>query len=183
MRLKAYYYAATFLNLPHMAFLREDPIYRKLMDYALRALSMRAHTVHELRNKLKKRPHYTKEYEVTILARLLELKLLDDELYVKRSIEKSKIMSYDGPLKLNSKLRTKGIPSDEFWRIWNEMDVNEREIAEKALKKKEKRFIRAVEKDGKLAKYKLRQKKARYLASRGFSASIVFELVKSHENM
>ncbi len=56
-----------------------DPNYQPLMEYALRALSRRAHTTHELKDKLKKRPQHTAQLETAVINRLLELKLFDDE--------------------------------------------------------------------------------------------------------
>lgn len=154
----------------------EDASYQLLMDYALRALSRRAHTVHEMRTKLKKRPHYTPEFEQKIIARLLELKLLNDEAYVQRSIESAANLRYQGLYKVAEKLKRKGIAFDEVERQWREMDLSERDIATQALKKIEKRLQR-------VPKEKHFQKRAQFLASRGFSPAVIFELAKTDEPM
>ncbi len=65
----------------------EDENYRKLMDYAMRALSRRAHTVHEMGTKLKKRPQYTPALEQKVVMRLTELNLLNDDDFTRNLIE------------------------------------------------------------------------------------------------
>ena len=78
------------------------------MDYAFRALARRMHTSMELREKLRKRPHHSKELEDLILARLAELKLIDDEAFLKRHIENAQHSRHEGYLKTAFKLKLKG---------------------------------------------------------------------------
>ena len=153
----------------------EDPEYRKLMDYAMRALSRRAHTTFELGEKLKKRATYSPQLGALVLARLTELKLLDDEAYVRRTIDQATRMKPQGRIKLASRLHQKGIDVKNTTAIWNTMDVPERDMALAALKSAEKRFARVPPE-------KLYQRRAQFLASRGFSPEIVFELAKSGPN-
>ena len=153
----------------------EDPAYRKLMDYAMRALSRRAHTTFELGEKLKKRATYSPQLGALVLARLTELKLLDDEAYVRRTIDQATRMKPQGRIKLASRLHQKGIDVKNTTAIWNTMDVPERDMALAALKSAEKRFARVPPE-------KLYQRRAQFLASRGFSPEIVFELAKSGPN-
>jgi SOS response regulatory protein OraA/RecX len=150
----------------------KHPSYQILMDYALRALSRRAHTVHEIRDKLKKRPHYNPECEQQIVARLIELNLLNDELYVHRAIETAVNLRYQGLYKVAERLKRKGIPYEKVEMQWKAMDISEREVAEKALKKIAKRLTR-------VPKEKHYQKKAQFLASRGFSPPIIFDLISN----
>ena len=149
----------------------EDPAYRKLMDYAMRALSRRAHTTHELREKLKKRTTYTPELEVQVLDRLTELKLLDDEAYIRTAIDQATRFRFQGRLKVASRLYRKGIPMKQTEEIWKSMELPERELALQALKQAEKRFAR-------VAPEKLFQRRAQFLAARGFSPELIFELAK-----
>ena len=138
----------------------EDPGYQKLMEYALRALSRRAHTVHELKEKLKKRPRYTEEYEKKIIGRLHELNLLNDEAYIQRSIENATEFRFHGPRKVAERLFLKGIPFDHTYAAWRAMNINEEDLARRALKKKEKHFK-------KFPKEQAYSKRAQFLASRG----------------
>ena len=152
----------------------EDPFYRELMNYAMRTLARRAHTVHELRGKLQKRPQHSSELEDQVITRLIELKLLDDEAYVRRRLEAAAHYKNEGYLKVASKLTRKGIPLSKSRETWQSLDLPEKEIAQAALAKAVKRF-----KD--LPPEKRYQKKVQFLASRGFNPSIIFELAKEHE--
>ena len=150
----------------------EDPAYRKLMDYAMRSLGRRAHTTSELRDKLKKKPLHSANLENAIITRLGELDLLNDEKFTRNLIEDAVNYKFHGRMKVGQKLHRKGIPFKEMNRIWNEMEINEKEVAQSALARAEKRFKS-------LQKEKLYQKRAQFLAARGFSPEIVFELAKS----
>jgi SOS response regulatory protein OraA/RecX len=152
----------------------EDPFYRELMNYAMRTLARRAHTVQELRGKLKKRPQHSSELEDQIIGRLIELKLLDDEAYVRRTLESAAHFKHEGYLKVASKLTHKGIPLDQTRDAWHELDLPEKEIARAALAKAQKRFQS-------LPREKIYQKKVQFLAARGFDPSIIFELAKEHD--
>jgi len=149
--------------------MKEDPGYRLLMDYTLRALGRRAHTVHEIKIKLRKRPHHTPEFEQAIVTRLLELNLLNDEAYVKRAIESAAEFRHQGMYKVAERLHRKGITFKEVERQWKAMNLDEKTIAEKALKKLEKKLDR-------YPKEKHYQKRAQFLAARGFSPNIIFDL-------
>lgn len=150
----------------------EDPAYRKLMDYAMRALGQRAHTTHELRIKLKKRPHYTKQIEEQIINRLMELNLLNDEEFVKRAIEDAVNFRLQGRLKILQRLKQKGISRMQVNQIWDALNIAEKEVARQALEKAKKRFANTP-------KEKLYEKRARFLASRGFPPEIVFSVIKN----
>ncbi len=152
----------------------EDPVYRKLMEYALRALARRAHTSFELREKLKRREASTPQLEDQVLARLIELKLLDDAAFTRNTIEASTRIKPQGRFKLANRLRQKGISMKETEAIWNEMEIDEKTLALEALARASKRFA-------KVPAEKLYQKKAQFLASRGFSPEIIFELAKTEE--
>lgn len=150
--------------------------YQLLMQYAMRALGRRAHTVHEMRTKLKRREQHTPELEEAVIWRLTELKLLDDQAFVTRMIEDAVDYRFQGPYKIKQRLLQKGIHPDIFQHIWDEMKICEADIARDALKK----FNR---KHAKLDKFKAYEKRARYLASRGFSPSLIYDLAKDEDSM
>lgn len=141
------------------------------MDYAMRALSRRAHTGFELREKLKKRPNHTPQLEDRVLTRLQELNLINDENYVRSAIEEASKYKLQGRYKLASRLQRKGIPFKDTEVLWNDAQISERELAEEALKRAQKRFANVPQE-------KLYQRRAQFLASRGFSPEIIFELAK-----
>lgn len=155
--------------------MKEDPRTRELMNFALKALSFRSHTTHELREKLKKRSEHSSEREKQVIERLQELNMLDDERYVERALEAAHQRKFHGPLKAASLLLKKGIPTEQTLKIWKEMHLSERELAEAALNRAQARFIA-------LPKQKAFERRVRFLASRGFSPEIIFELAKKQDN-
>lgn len=150
--------------------------YQLLMQYAMRALGKRAHTVYEMRTKLKRRPQHSPELEEAVIWRLSELNLLNDQAYVRRCVEDAAEYRFHGPFKLKQRLLRKGIAPEIVDAIWDELKISEREVALKALKK----FNRKHEA---INEHKAYQKRAQYLASRGFSASLVYELAKAGKSM
>lgn len=149
----------------------EDPQYRALMDYALRALARRSHSTHELKQKLQKRPAYGEPLGQRVLDRLLELGLLNDEDLIRRRVEEGAQLRLEGPLKVASRLFKKGIPLKKTKEAWEALKVPEKELAQAALKRAEKRFHR-------LPKEKRYRRQVQFLASRGFSSGIIYEVVK-----
>lgn len=152
----------------------EDAVYRDLMNYALRALTRRAHTTFELREKLKKRPNSTPTLENQVIARLIDLGLLNDEAYLRTAIDSATRVKPQGRFKLANKLYRKGIPMKDTEQVWKEMEIDEKALALDALARAHKRFA-------KVPPEKLYQKRAQFLASRGFSPEVIFELAKSEE--
>ncbi len=142
----------------------------------MRVLSRRAHTGFELREKLKKRPDHTPQLEDQVLARLQELNLINDENYVRNAIEEAAKYKLQGRYKLASRLQRKGIPFKDTETLWNEAQLSERELATEALHRAAKRFA-------KVPPDKLYQRRASFLASRGFSPEIIFELAKGGQNL
>jgi len=147
----------------------EEPLYRELMNYALRALSRRAHTVHEMREKLVKRPQYSKDREDKVIDRLIDLNLLNDKDFIQRSIESAIHHRFQGRYKVAQKLQRKGIAMEDLNKEWDAMKIPEKEVAKNALKKIEKRLAA-------LPKNKQYAKRTQFLASRGFSPAVIFEL-------
>lgn len=148
----------------------EDPVYRKLMDYSMRALSRRAHTAFELRQKLKKRPGVTSALEDQVLRRLEELKLIDDEAYLRTAIELAIRIKPQGRFSLANRLRQKGIPMEQTETTWRKMELDEKALAQEALNRAHKRFNRVPPE-------KLYQRQVQFLASRGFSPEVVRQLL------
>ncbi|MFA5793217.1 MAG: regulatory protein RecX [Candidatus Gracilibacteria bacterium] len=152
------------------------PSYKKHLNYAMRALSVRAHSESEMRKKLQKREGIDSEIEEAVINRLKELNFLNDDLLINVALTNASNIYFDGHIKVASKLYKKGIPFAKTASIWKEMGMDEKEIAAKALARASKRF-----KD--LPREKCFQKKARFLASKGFSPEIIFELASKGENM
>lgn len=150
------------------------------MDYALRALARRAHTSHELLVKLRRRANFTEALGGRVIQRLEELKLLNDSELVKSQLADAVHYRHQGHLKVASKLFKKGIPFAQTKAAWDDLkkteDLSERELALAALEKAKKRFEN-------LPPQKQYQRRAQFLASRGFSPELTFELAKPDDRL
>ena len=145
-----------------MTIFKEDPNYRKLLNYALRALAKRSLTSMEVREKLRKRPGFTFEIAETVLSRLKELSLINDENYIKIYIDNSLRLKPQGLFRIANKLKLKGIPHEDTKKIWESFAPSQYELAQNALNK---------------IPNKRPDQKARFLASRGFSPDIIYKLL------
>lgn len=150
--------------------------YSALMSYALRALARRAHTRHELKQKFLKRPNYIPEAAEQVLRRLEELKLIDDRAYLERAIEDVRTHRFQGQVKFSSRLHKKGISIQDSQAAWKAAEMDERVLAEQALKRAHKRFEN-------LSQQKQEARKIQFLASRGFSPHIIYELANTTESL
>lgn len=154
----------------------EDPNHRLLMNYAMRALARRAHSSSEMREKLKKRREHTPAHEEKVIQRLQELQLLNDDAYTQAVIQDTVRLRPQGTRKVAQKLLRKGIPYKKTQEIWVELELSERELALEALQRAARRFKG-------LSKQEAYEKRARFLAARGFSPDLIFELAKTAETI
>ncbi len=85
---------------------REDA-YDKLMDYALRALTARAHSEAELRQKLLKRDP-EEQFVESVVARLLHLGYLNDQELARSEATRRGVGAY----RIKARLRQRGVDSE-----------------------------------------------------------------------
>lgn len=149
----------------------EDPRYRRLMDYATRILARRSYTEHEMRDKLRKREQHSPELENQVLDRLKELKLINDESYVRNYLELNYLHKHQGFFKVAQKLKQKGIDPKETENLWNKLEVSEYHMAREALRKAMKRI-------NKYPREKRAAKIVSFLAARGFKPRVIYKLSK-----
>jgi SOS response regulatory protein OraA/RecX len=152
----------------------EDPQYRKLMEAALRALSQRAHTVHEMKTKLIKKSSPDEAQIPVVLDRLKELAYLNDEEYVTRTLTNELVFRHKSLWKSMQKLQKKGINSRMVKEKWNELNLDERESAMEALQKISPKYAQ-------LPLHEQRMKLASALLRRGYSPDLVYQLAKIQE--
>ncbi len=152
----------------------EDIHYQGLMNLALKALARRAHTTQEIQKKLEKSPHYEQAQAERVMGRLKELNFLNDAVYLQSAVENGARYRLQGPLKIASRLSHKGISLKQTQETWKALELPEKELARAALQKAQKRFLG-------LEPGKRFQRRAQFLAARGFSPEIVFELAKEGE--
>lgn len=151
----------------------EDPIYHSLLDFALKSLSRRDHTVSELKGKLKKRRPYSVAAEERVVQRLKELNYLNDKAYVERAIQTLPFKKM-GPKKLAYKLAQKGLSQALVKNALESADIDENQLAQASLSKIQSKLKT-------LSPEKRYEKVYRYLMGRGFSHGVAFELAKNNK--
>jgi regulatory protein len=170
-------------------------IYELLLQKALTLVSKRRYTVLKLKKKLidfiNKRTEQeqyqsqqslsssqqqlptAKNYESQIkavLARLKELKYLDDTSYTRDYISNRIDLRPRGKFLLKRELKNKGIHPELAERLVEESEVDEEELAWNLLQKKLKQLER-------FPKIKQKEKAMRFLASRGFKIDAIYKVI------
>lgn len=146
--------------------------YRLLLDYSFWLLGRRAYTEAAILKKLKLRAKKAglEEPEAAIsmvMARLKELRYIDDDKILENYFEYSLSAKPQGKFMFVQKMRQKGILAKYAKEAWEKRGVNEFELARKFLEENASKLKRFPEE-------KRKQKTAALLASRGFSASTVW---------
>lgn len=168
---------------------QSNTIYDPLLQRALRLLAKHRYTVLKLKEKLLS--FYNKQIEAgefdplpeperdkiirQVLDRLKELKYLDDTQFSKDYVENREEFRPRGKFLLKRELKRKGIHPDLAERVVEEAELDEEQLAIKALKKK----IRQLEK---YPPNKQREKSLRFLAGRGFSIPAIYKAIEHWYN-
>lgn len=141
----------------------------ELEKVAQRILAPRAHSLSELRNKLRKR-----DYEVSRIENLLEIyikrKWLDDEDFANRQAELLAEKAW-GKNQIRKKLMKRGVASFHIEGAISKLNIEWFEIAKARVHKKFP-FPKNVE-----AQKKQKEKAFRHLVTRGFSQEIARRVV------
>jgi len=145
--------------------------YQKALNAALRILTGRDHSKHELTRKLNQRG-FTPEDVENAVSECERLDYINDERTSRAHIRQLILKGY-GAKRIRQEMNKKGLRGRRIENILSETvsDTAEREAAERILKKNSKRFER--ESDLK----KRRGKIYRFLYARGFPQEIIGELI------
>lgn len=156
--------------------------YDKLLNYAFWLLGRRRYTAWQIEGKLKdylKREkekagdetEYDQDEEIgEVLARLKELKYLDDEQYLKDYVSERVKFKPRGVYLIKNELKKKGIDKDLINQVMEQSPINEIEMAVALLEKKGKNW-------SKFDRQKIKQKASFFLASKGFKADTVYKAI------
>ena len=146
---------------------KDEIQFRSAMDTAVRILTSRGHTAHEVAVKLKKR-RIRREIIERVVVECMRLHYIDDEDTARRYVAELKSKGY-GRRHVSAAMRKKGIAADtaEIAIENGYSAAEEKEISLKMLEKKKSAFNR--EKD----RYKRKGKIYRYLYARGFSPETI----------
>jgi regulatory protein len=153
----------------------DDSLYEKAMQKALRLLSVRSRSCHELRSKLKERG-ISKTVIDRVVDRLNELSYLDDETFAKGWARNLAVNRLWGNRRISISLREKGIPESlidvAIADARNEID--ERTAIEKLI---EKKYGKKQTSDINSNFLKEKRRIIQNLRGRGFPPGLIFELL------
>jgi regulatory protein len=147
----------------------EGSPYDKLMDRALKLLSKRRLSAHELEIRLRKKK-VEEEDVVKVLERLKEYGYLDDLGYAKDFISDRLKFRPRGIRALRNELYKKGIKKEDIETAVLNAGIDEEEIAKELIERKQQSLKRHP-----LAKRK--QKAVLYLKSKGIQPGIIYKMV------
>jgi len=152
-----------------------DIKFKSAMDTAVRILTLRTHTAHELSLKLKKR-RIRETIVEQVVAECVRLNYIDDKETARRYVAELKSKGY-GRRHVIAAMQKKGLAADIVEIALEEgySESEEKAIAVKRQEKKKNTFIR--EKD----RYKRKGKIYRYLYARGFSPETISAVTGSWE--
>jgi regulatory protein len=145
---------------------------QQAISVAVRLLARRDHTRYEIRQKLKRRGFGSDEI-LAAVAECERLNYIDDErtarVYIGQLVRRG-----FGFRRIAIELKKKGLQGRRIEDILEQQraEIDEREIARRVLQKKMKSFERETERK------KRRDKIYRFLDYRGFSRSIISELIR-----
>lgn len=147
--------------------------FKTAMDTAVRILTLRGHSAHELSLKLRKR-RIRETIVAQVVVECMRLNYIDDAETARRYVEELKSKGY-GRRHVSSAMQKKGLAADIVAIALEEgyFESEEKAIAVKMLEKKKETFTR--EKD----RHKRKGKIYRYLYARGFSPEIISAVTSS----
>jgi regulatory protein len=151
--------------------------YRKAFNSALRILTGRDHSKYELVQKLKQRGFAPEDIEKAV-SECERFDYINDDrtsrVYIRQLLQKGY-----GLKRIRHEMNKKGLRGQRIQNIFSETvsDADEREGAERILKKNIKRFEREIDLK------KRRAKMYRFLYTRGFSQDMISKLIAKYEPM
>ncbi|MDP2691189.1 MAG: regulatory protein RecX [bacterium] len=143
------------------------------IEFALKSLSIKRQTEHEMREKIRNRfPNADLD---TVITRLKELDYLDDQSFASAFIRHRSLSSPRGSYALRQELKRKGVSEADMESALSHFEDEEEAVIESLARKKWAQIREANA-------FKKRQKLQRFLLSRGFAVSSVLEAVNSVAN-
>lgn len=148
----------------------------RLMDYSLRLVSKRRYTVSEIRKKLSALSKNHPEIEVGIIdeviSRLLELKYLNDNEFVKDYVLSRIQFKPRGISLIKQELKIKGIDKNIIESGFEHIDYDESKACRDFIEKKTRLWSKHPPR-------KQKEKAFQFLAGKGFSKEAIYTTLKS----
>ena len=142
-----------------------------MLEQALRFLKFRSRTVAELRSKLLERGYETEEVE-SVLVKLQEVKLLDDDRFVEHFIHDHLEIRRQGRWRIGLEMRRRQVPKEKIDQSVREI-TNEDElvVASQLLESRQRSWQ-------KLEPLARKRRAIGLLQRRGFAISVISQLIK-----
>ncbi len=148
----------------------------RLMDYALRLVSKKRYTVSEINKKIsnicKSHPEVEVEMINEVINRLIELKYLDDDQFVKDYVLSRIQFKPRGISLIKQELRVKGIDKNIIDVGFENLDYDESKACRDLISKKMRLW-------SKHPILKQKSKAFQFLSSKGFSKEAIYTSLKS----
>jgi len=155
--------------------------YEKLLGYSFFLIAKKRYTVTQLKKKLVDRKVVDKDIEEgekgdenieKVIQRLLELKYLDDDLFVKEWVRQRRSLRPRGMFMLRNELKMKGIEESLIDRYVNEDKIDEVVDAQAIINKKRRSLDRTPIN-------KRKEKTFNLLRNKGFSIQTIYKVLDS----
>lgn len=153
-------------------FMDDELLEKNVFNYAIWLLARRDYSEFSLRDKLQKKSNDEAVVE-RVIFRVQELGYQSDERYVTNFIAYA-VSQKKGPMWICSKLREKGLNTSLVNKILDETAIDWQLLANELLAQKFKTVC---------ADYKEKNRRFRFLISRGYTSSIVVQSIESHHQL
>ncbi len=141
-----------------------------LLHYAFRLLGRQRYTVAQIKKKLLAKNTGTPDDVDEVLARLKELKYLDDNVFADLFIEDHLRRKPQGVKLLRNNLLKRGVSTAIIAKTFQQKTIDEIAIAKLAMEKKEKTLANCPP-------YEQKGKLYRFLMPRGFAERTIFKVL------
>jgi regulatory protein len=153
----------------------EDPA-RKAMDAALRLLKFRGRSEKEMSQRLREKK-FEESVIAAVVARLVELKLLDDEALARGWVDSARRSGW-GERRIKQVLWKRGVPRPLADQVTTEAPEEGAATEESRAREALTRRLKRMKTDG-LDKSALYRRLAGYLSRQGFSPDVVHAVLES----
>ncbi|MFC1599919.1 regulatory protein RecX [Patescibacteria group bacterium] len=145
--------------------------YDAIMYYALGLIARKRYTQKELENKFRDKKMGLKRDQKKVIARLKQLKYIDDKEFAKDYIQTRLLINPKGPNLLKLELKLKGVDRQTVDKVIELADIDEMKVALDVMERKKKAINRA---EGQKRKEKI----MRTLSSRGFKLDTIYKILE-----
>jgi len=151
--------------------LQKPKDYEAIMQYALKLIARKRYTEKELERKFQQKKMGLKRDQKKVIARLKQLRYIDDKEFAKDFIQTRLLVNPKGPNMLKLELKLKGVDKQVIDNAIENANLDEYKIAKDVIRRKQKALNRV---EGQKRKEKI----MRTLSSRGFKLETIYKILE-----